>query len=243
MAKNELKEAEEEFKRVYRYIVKEFYEFGKILTFLEEDDPKDALKRLRGLFSVERVIRRENKLFEEAEKHCKKALELYENGPGSNELRRMLQQAEVYNNFFTKEGARGGVIETALKKARKDKSAIPDAIKDIRMALKGVPSFEEEIKLIEEELRKIDSAFTHSVKEVELQVGKIIEGLEALDKRKKELEKREEELSGKKTWKESWFGGIFGDKKILSDHQKSAAALEELNGEINVIQEKRGELV
>lgn len=155
-----IKQAEKKEVKLINYLIRDFYEIKILLKLvLEAEKVKAAgnqkelkskiekiIKKMRGgIFgSEERIEYRMARCFKQME-HLVMDLEpiLAKVFPGEvKEINTLLKEGEVYNADLEKLGARGGEIESELRKAFKNPSRLDEALKAIQQSFKDIQAFE-----------------------------------------------------------------------------------------------------
>ena len=225
---NQNKQFEKSIKNVkvlHDFLMREFYQSRKLLHLISHAKKgnkklaKKCLKELRGMFGIERVERREGRVFNSMVTTVKSLQTKYKKKfPGEVEKTlKLLEQAKIYHNFFVKTLSRGGKIEVMLKEAEKDDSKLSDVVKVIEDELKKFPSFEGVLGSIESSL---NSELKHSmVGEVDLELELEVK-IKELDAKIGILQKELKQVRSRFGFTETFLGGIFSSDKASVKREK-----------------------
>ena len=196
MVKDTLRESKREAERLYRYLVREFYEFKHLFDLVEEAK-KDYGKR--DLNKIRTVMKRfksrlmsvfgEERVLKSMQKDFKKLISIYENDiipnykdghKGKDLILRRIDQAKVCDAFLVKIGSRGGELQKACESLitnPADSQELENIRKIVAKSLEQVSSFEAVMKLLLKQNKKWDDARGDFIEEVMPAINQEIEAL------------------------------------------------------------------
>ena len=150
-----------EVEEVIKYLDREFYEFQSYLSFLKKIEKRKLdpdmvrfrtrrlIKKIRGIFGLERIERKENEVFNHFKKQYKKTIS------HSKDLleERLVKQAEVFNNFLIQISSRKGQLETDLANlaTKPNKTNLVKVMRLLEESIEKVIGFREVMREIEAE--------------------------------------------------------------------------------------------
>jgi len=176
---DELKQIKEEEEKEFKWIIKEFYIMKKILKLINEAEDnlkagkkEDAHKNLKQAFrkmrKEERAERRMARVYSRMLEHIKGNWEfLSKEFPAqAQEIKELLEKAQVYNADLEKLNSRGGELDKLLEEAKEDPSKLDQIMSIIKEDIKDMQAFEEDINLLRDKYKEILRTYKAKQKEV-----------------------------------------------------------------------------
>ena len=218
----EVKETSHEIERIYKFQIREFYEWDKIIRRLktahskgDHDKRKKYVKLLRSSFGPERVEKKEMREFGKMkEKFERMVADLEKTNPAQAErFKLILNKITIYNNFFIKSFSRGGELEQAITNAKEGPQGTKELLGKIETVVKRIPAFEELLKVAMSSLKKdLWPKLKNKVlgeNKLEKEVHELIEELENNERKIEEIRQN----YGNKSWAGNLFRTLGGGNR------------------------------